>query len=274
MNNLQVFKNSEFGTVKTVNINNDIYFIAKEIAEILGYGDGNVKSKSLANAVNDHVDEDDKLRLNHSQCVEIFREYQNGDPNFKINSNGMIVINESGLYSLILSSKLPSAKKFKKWVTGEVLPTIRKHGAYMSDEKIAEALSDPDTIIKLAMDLKEERQRRKEAQAKIEADKPKVIFADAVSCSESSILVGELAKLLNQNGFKVGQNRLFELLRQQGFLIKSGSQRNMPTQMAMERGLFEIIERTINSSDGTVRITKTPKVTGKGQVYFINRFIG
>ena len=182
----------------------------------------------------------------------------------------MTVINESGLYSLILSSKLPKAKEFKRWVTSEVLPSIRKHGAYAVDE----LLNDPEFAIKTFTALKEERERSKRLSEQIEADKPKVIFADSVSAAKSSILVGDLAKLLKQNGINIGQNRLFEWLRQKGYLIKGGSSKNMPTQKAAEMGLFEVKVSTVNNPDGSIRETKTTKVTGKGQVYFVNKFLG
>ena len=189
----------------------------------------------------------------------------------ELGQRGGWLINESGLYSLVLSSKLPTAKKFKRWVTSEVLPSIRKHGAYMTPEKLEEALLDPDTLIRLATDLKQEREKRIEAQAKIETDKPKVLFADAVCASQSSILVGDLAKLLKQNGVNMGQNRLFAYLRDNGYLMKQGSSKNMPTQKSMELGLFEVKESSITNPDGSIRITKTTKVTGKGQVYFVNQ---
>lgn len=183
------------------------------------------------------------------------------------------VINEDGLYDVILDSRKPQAKRFRKWVTSEVLPSIRKHGGYLSPEKVEEALLNPDTLIRLATDLKEERQKRIDAERMVETQKPKVLFADAVSTSDTSILIGQLAKLITQNGHNIGQNRLFEWMRQNGYLGKSGQHYNEPTQYAMERGWFEVKERTVNNPDGSVRITRTTKVTGKGQVYFINKFL-
>lgn len=186
----------------------------------------------------------------------------------------MTIINESGLYSLILSSKLPTAKRFKRWVTSEVLPAIRKHGAYLTEQKVEEILTNPDTIIKLATQLKEEREARKQAEQLIEAQKPKVIFAEAVSASKTSILVGELAKILRGNGIPIGQRRFFQWLRENGYLIKrKGTDYNMPTQRSMELGLFEIKEGSYVNGDGVNVITKTPKLTGKGQNYFINKFL-
>lgn len=182
-------------------------------------------------------------------------------------------VNEDGLYDVILDSRKPEAKKFRKWITGEVIPSIRKHGTYMTPDTIEKVLADPDTIIQIATQLKEERLKRQQAELTVQQQKPKVLFADAVETSESSILVGQLAKLLVQNGINVGQNRMFKWLRDNGYLGKQGSHYNEPTQYAMERGWFEVKERTINNPDGTVRITRTTKVTGKGQVYFINKFL-
>jgi anti-repressor protein len=186
----------------------------------------------------------------------------------------MTIINESGLYSLVLSSKLSTAKKFKRWVTSEVIPSIRKHGAYMTPDKLEEVLLKPDTLIQLAQNLKTEQEKRRALEVKVEEQKPKVLFAESVEAAKTSILIGELAKLLKQNGINIGQNRLFEWLRNNGYLIKrQGSDYNMPTQRAMEMGLFEIKETTITHSDGHIHVSKTPKVTGKGQVYFVNLFV-
>lgn len=185
----------------------------------------------------------------------------------------MTIINESGLYNVILRSDKPEAKPFRKWVTSEVLPTIRRHGVYMTPETIEKALTDPDTIIQLATTLKEERDARMALEAKAEADKPKVLFADAVSASHTSILVGDLAKLLRQNGVEIGQNRLFRFLRDNGYLCSHGERYNLPTQRSMDRGWFQVKETTINQPDGSIRVTRTVKVTGKGQQYFINLFL-
>lgn len=187
----------------------------------------------------------------------------------------MTVINESGVYALVFSSKLPKAKEFKHWVTSEVLPTIRKHGAYMTPETLEKALLNPDGMIKVLQALKEEQEKRKALEAQNEEMKPKALFAEAVSASKSSILIGDLAKIIKQNGHEIGQKRLFCWLRDNGWLIKQkGASWNMPTQKSMEMGLFEIKESTFQNPDGSVRITKTPKVTGKGQVFFINKFCG
>lgn len=188
-------------------------------------------------------------------------------------TQGMAIISEAGLYELIFASKKEEAKQFKRWVTKEVIPSIRKYGAYMTPETIEQALTDPDTIIRLATDLKEERARRMAAEVLIQKQQPKVLFADAVQTSQTSILVGQLAKLITQNGYDIGQNRLFSWLRQNGYLGKKGAHYNEPTQYAVERGWFEVIERTVNEPNGSVRITRTTKVTGKGQIYFINKFL-
>jgi anti-repressor protein len=178
------------------------------------------------------------------------------------------IINEDGLYDVILESRKPEAKAFRKWVTSDVLPTIRKHGMYATDE----LLDNPDLLIQVAIKLKEEKALRQAAELQIEADRPKVIFADAVTASQTSILIGELAKILKQNGVDTGQNRFFIWLRDNGYLIsRKGTDFNMPTQYSMELGLFEIKETSVSHSDGHITISKTSKVTGKGQVYFVNK---
>lgn len=252
MNELQIFNSTEFGEVRTIVIDNEVWFVGRDVAIALGYA-------KPENAIHMHVDEEDKTTT----------LIQGNGSNYKSKTT---IINESGLFSLTLSSKLPKAKEFKRWITKEVIPSIRKHGGYLTPAKIEEVLSNPDTIIKLATELKQERAKRIEHEQKIEADKPKVLFAEAVETAKSSILVGELAKLIKQNGIDIGQQRLFNFMRENGYLIKQkGSAYNMPTQKSMNLGLFEIKERTINHSDH-VEIVKTPKVTGKGQIYFINMF--
>ena len=252
MNNLQVFKNDQFGEIRTVEINGEPWFVGKDIADTLGYS-------AARNAIAAHVDDEDKLTHQISAAGQM---------------RDVTIINESGLYSLVLSSKLPTAKQFKRWVTSEVIPSIRKHGAFMTPETIEKVLLNPDTIINLASQLKSEREKRIALEGKVEEDKPKVIFADAVSTAKNSILIGELAKLLKQNGVDMGQNRLFKWLREHGYLIKrEGLDYNMPTQRSMELGLFEIKETAITHADGHISISKTPKVTGKGQQYFVNLFL-
>ena len=183
-------------------------------------------------------------------------------------------ISEPDLYRLITHSKLPDAQNFEKWVFEEVLPTIRNHGGYLTPQKIEEVLSDPDTIIQLATNLKREQERRRALEDKVKDDAPKVLFADSVTTAKTSILVGQLAKLITQNGHQIGQNRLFAWLRDNGYLSRrKGADWNMPCQQYVEAGLFEIKESTHTQPDGVVRITRTPKVTGKGQVYFVNKFL-
>lgn len=253
-NKLQLF-NFNGQQVRTVTINDEPYFVGKDVATILGY-------KKPENAIANHVDDEDKTTT----------LIQGTGSNYKSKS---VIINESGLYSLIISSKLPTAKEFKHWVTSEVLPSIRKHGAYLTPDKIEEVLLNPDTLIKLATELKKERKGRMLAEQKIQQDRPKVVFADAVSASDTPILIGELAKILKQNGIEIGQNRLFAWLRDKGYLIsRNGTDYNTPTQKSMELGLFKIKERTRVSSDGSIKITKTSMVTGKGQQYFVNKFLG
>lgn len=182
-------------------------------------------------------------------------------------------IPEGDVYRLITHSKLPAAQQFESWVFDEVIPSIRRHGAYMTDSTLEQALTSPDFLIQLATKLKEEKAKNKELETKIEQDAPRVLFAQAVETAKTSILVGDLAKILKQNGVNTGQKRLFEQLRQDGYLIKDGSSRNMPTQRAMEMGLFEVKESTVSNPDGSIRVTKTTKVTGKGQTYFVNKFL-
>lgn len=245
MNNiLEVFNSSEFGSIRTFKINNTIHFVGKDIAVALGYS-------NPQKAVRDHIDDEDRTVNNL----------------FTINGTPAVLINESGLYSLVLSSKLESAKRFKRWITADVLPTLRRTGSY--------SLNIPQTLPEALRAYADEVEQHNKTKALVEAQRPKVIFADAVSTSDTDILVGDLAKLLNQNGYAVGQNRLFEQLRNEGYLIsRKGNSYNMPTQRAMELGLFRIKETAITHSDGRVSLNKTPKVTGKGQQYFINRFIG
>ena len=210
MNDLQIFKNAEFGEIRTVTINDEPWFVGKDVAVALGY-------KKPENALSVHVDKEDKTTT----------LIQGTGSNYKTTAT---VINESGLYSLILSSKLPNAKKFKRWVTSEVLPSIRKHGMYAVDELI----NNPDMAIKAFTALKEEREKSKRLQEDVTRMKPKEVFADAVKTSHTSILVGDLAKMLKQNDIETGPKRLFEWLRQNNYLIKSGSSRNMPTQKYLE----------------------------------------
>lgn len=256
MKDLQIFKNNEFGQVRVITKENETWFVGKDVAEILGY-------KDTADALKKHVDEADKELIKVGEI-----------PTLKISNFGAYIINESGLYSLVLSSKLPTAKKFKHWVTSEVLPQIRQTGGYIptddndTDEDImAKAL----LIAHKKIELKDKALAAKERQ--LIEQQPKVIFADSVQASKTSILVGELAKIIKQNGHDIGGVRLFSWLREKGYLIKrKGTDYNMPTQKAMELGLFEIKETAISHSDGHISVNKTPKVTGKGQIYFVTKF--
>lgn len=250
MSNLQLF-NFEGNRVRTLKINDEPYFVGKDVASILGYS-------NTRDALNKHVDSEDK------NTVAIHDGITRGNPN-------QVVINESGLYSLILSSKMPSAKRFKHWVTSEVLPAIRKHGAYMTDEKAFDVVNNKDGLASLLQQAADQL-RAKDIQ--IEKMKPKALFADSVATSKSTVLIGELAKILRGNGVDIGATRLFRWMREHGYLInRKGSDWNMPTQRSMNLGLFKIKETTINHSNGTTSISKTPKVTGKGQQYFINKFL-
>lgn len=252
MNDIQIFNNPEFGEIRTIEEGGKVLFCGRDVATALGYA-------KPQKAISDHC----KGALKRSTPT-------NGG------IQEMLFIPEGDIYRLAAKSELPGADRFESWIFDEVLPSIRRHGAYMTPETIEKALTDPDTIIQLATTLKEERSKRKALEAQAEADKPKVLFADAVATAKTSILVGELAKLLKQNGVRdMGQNRLFSWLRDKGYLIRrSGTDYNMPTQRAMELGLFEIKETVISHADGHTSTTKTPKVTGKGQQYFIDRFLG
>ena len=251
MNGLQVFS-YEGNEVRTVQKGSEILWVLKDVCGILGIE----KYRDAA------------TRLDDDEREPVLVDTLGG-------RQEMIAVTESGLYSIILLSRKPEAKKFKRWVTHEVLPTIRKHGAYVTPAKLEELMNDPDSWIKALTALKEERAAKERLQLEATENKPKVIFADAVSVSEGTILIGELAKILKGNGIEIGQNRLFEKLRQDGYLIKrKGTDYNAPTQKAMELGLFRVKETAITHSDGHVTISKTTKVTGKGQQYFINLFLG
>ena len=251
MNQMEIFKNPEFGTIRAVEIDGEPWLVGKDVALALGY-------KNPQEAIRNHVDAEDK------GVSELLTP--GGMQNLPI-------INESGLYSLVLSSKLPQAKEFKRWVTSEVLPAIRKYGAYMNEQTLERALTSPDFLIQLATQLKEEQEKRRKLESENETMKPKALFADAVQTSKDSILIGQLAKMIRQNGHPIGQNRLFRKLREEGYLCSRGSDYNMPSQKSMEMGLMEIKERTVNNPDGSVRTTRTPKITGKGQIYFMNRYL-
>ena len=246
MNELKTFTNSEFGNIRIIEFNNEPWFVGKDVAAALGYSD-------LAHTILDHVYEEDRINSKTQ-----------GQITLELGQRGGWLINESGLYSLILSSKLESAKRFKKWVTSEVLPSIRKTGSYAmpkGNDLIAAAVIEAQRLLA-------------EKDRQIEEMKPAKVFAAAVTSSENTILIGDLAKFLRQNGINIGQKRLFEKLRQDGFLLRHGSSKNMPSQRSMDLGLFKIKEGSYIDSEGNNVLTRTTKVTGKGQVYFINKFLG
>lgn len=252
MDKLQIFQHPQFGRVEIVAIDGREWFSAAQSALALGYTNPH-------KAVRDHCKE---------EGVTIRSVLTEGGP------QQMKFINEGNLYRLITRSRLPDAEKFESYVFDEVLPTIRKHGAYMTPQTLEAALSNPDTMIQILTRLKQEQEDKEKLQAKIDADKPLVLFAESLQISKDSVLVADLAKLLKQNGVEMGEMRLFEWLRNEGYLIKGGSERNMPSQRSMELKIMEIKVGYRGSSDGTTKITRTPKITGKGQVYFINKFKG
>lgn len=229
---------------------NDPWFVGKDVCDILGYSN---TSKALA----DHVDSEDKL---------------NNETLSSLGQRGGWLINESGLYSLVLSSKLPTAKAFKRWVTSEVLPTIRKHGAYMSEQTIERTLTDPDYLIRLATQLKKEKEARVKAEAQLEEAKPKLLFAECVQGSETSIPVSEMAKILHTNGFTIGVNAFYALLRSTGFLCSTGVRRNLPTARSINMGIMEIKE-TPYYQGARLLTSRTARVTGKGQAFFIKKYV-
>lgn len=248
MGDLKIWENPEFGTLRVIEQNGEPWMVGKDVATALGYA-------KPTDAIRKHVDPEDK-GVSKTETPSGEQE--------------MVIINESGLYSLVLSSKMPGAKRFRRWVTNEVLPSIRKTGGYIAGQ---ESMSDSELMAKALLVAK----RQIDAKtAQIEEMLPKAVFADAVAASKTSILIGELAKILRQNGVEdMGQQRLFEWMRNNGFLIRrKATDRNMPTQRAIEQGLMEVKETTICHSDGHTSISKTPKVTGKGQVYFVNRLAG
>lgn len=229
----------------------NILFCASDVAKALGY-------KNPTEAIQDHC-----KRVVERCTSDLLGRRQT-----------MKFIPGGDIYRLAASSKLPGAEKFESWIFDEVVPTIHKHGAYMTPETLEKVLLSPDTLMQLAQNLKDEQEKRRALEHKVEKDKPKVLFADAVSVSDSAILIGDLAKILRQNGVEMGQTRLFQWLRENGYLIKQrGSSYNMPTQKAMELGLFKIKETCVTHSDGHTTLNRTPKVTGKGQVYLLNKIL-
>lgn len=249
MNGLQIFNSEEFGEIRTVSINDEPWFVASDICKALELSNATVSVQRL--------DEDEKSKFNLG--------LSGGDTN---------CVNEYGLYSLVLASRKPEAKKFKRWITHEVIPSIRKHGGYIAGQ---ESMTDDELLEKAVLVAQRKIAERDkiiaQKQERIEQMKPKEVFADSVSASRQSILIGDLAKLICQNGHSIGQKRMFQWMRDNGYLMKTGSSYNMPIQRYVEQGLFEVKESTVNNPDGSVRLTRTTKVTGKGQIYFINKFL-
>lgn len=249
MNEIKIFNNDCFGEVRVAGTSDNPLFCLADVCKILGLRVDAVQSRLT----------DDPIRIGVTDSIG--REQQ------------MNFVNEKNLYKVIMRSDKPQAEPFQDWVCGEVLPSIRKHGAYMTNNTLEKALTSPDFLIQLATNLKEEQQKRIKAEQKIQSDAPKVLFADAVSTSRRSCLIAELAKILQQNGIKIGQNRLFEWLSKNGYLCQKGQYYNQPSQKSMELGLFEIKQTTINKPDGSVLVSTTTKVTGKGQIYFVDKFL-
>ena len=249
MKGIEIFKNDRFGEVRVAGTSENPLFCLADVCKILGLRVDAVQSRLT----------DAPIRIGVTDSIG--REQQ------------MNFVNEKNLYKVIMRSDKPQAEPFQDWVCGEVLPSIRKLGAYMTNDTLEKALTSPDFLIQLATNLKEEQQKRIEAEQKIRSDAPKVLFADAVSTSRRSCLIAELAKILQQNGIKIGQNRLFEWLRKNGYLCQKGQYYNQPSQKSMELGLFEIKQTTINKPDGSVLVSTTTKVTGKGQIYFVDKFL-
>lgn len=248
-----VFQNPSFGCLRAfTDHDGEPLFVARDVAEALGYSESSNPARLLA-----HVPEEWK---------GVKRIHTPGG------GQEALCLMEQGLYFFLARSDKPMALPFQKWLAGDVLPSIRRHGLYATPNTVEAMIADPDTAIMLLQNLKRERDRRASLEAQAAIDRPKVIFADAVDASHTSILVGDFAKILHQNGFSIGQKRLFEWMREHGYLMKYGDSRNMPTQRSMEMKLFEIKERTINNPDGSIRITKTTKLTGKGQIYFVSLF--
>jgi anti-repressor protein len=257
MNNLpQVFM-YQGAQIRMITKDNEPWWVAKDVCDVLGFSNLSETIKRL--------DEDE---VSSTEVIDSMGRNQQTN-----------IVTESGLYALILGSRKPEAKPFKRWITHEVVPSIRKHGAYMTPDTIEKTLTNPDFIIQLATKLKEEqaekereRQARLLAEAKIEADRHKVVFAESLQVSEDSILIGQLAKLLKQNGIDIGQNRLFQILRDEGYLMSRGERYNMPTQRSMDMKLMEIkLGSRLSLTQGS-KVTQTTKVTGKGVMYFINKF--
>lgn len=260
---IKIFKSEQFGEIRTAGTSENPEFCAMDLCRALGFKNGR-------DAIAKHCDDGDVAKRDtptyNQHGTEVIQS--------------MTFVNESGMYALIFGSKLPQAKEFKKWVTSEVLPSIRKHGAYATEQTIESIIADPDSGIRLLNALKEEREQRRMAESKAEQledvakeQAPKVLFADSIIGSKSSCLIGELAKIITQNGYEIGQNRLFAWMRENHYLGTTGEYYNIPNQKYIEQGLFEL-KKNAHSENGIMKTTITPKVTGKGQMYFVNKFIG
>lgn len=259
MNGIQVFSSDEFGEIQAVSIDGAPWLYAKPVCDALGIATNHLKEDGRG------LDDDEVMNL----------------PNWEVGGRAPLIISEAGFYKLVMRSRKTEAKAFQRWVTHEVLPTIRKHGAYATPATIEKLIASPDFGIRLLSELKAEQEKRQaleaentKQKAQIDEMLPKALFADSVAASDGTCLVGELAKMMRQNGVQVGQNRMFAILREDGYLGKTGNNRNIPTQRAMEQGLFRIKETAITHSDGHVTLNRTPKVTGKGQRVFLERYGG
>ncbi len=256
MNAVEVFNNGEFSVRTTTNTDGTVWFVARDIAEALEYSESSIDSINKLTAIVPEVWKGRKRFLTLGGEQE------------------MLCLTEQGVYFFLGRSDKPKALPYQMWIAGEVVPSIRKHGVYMTPQVQEQLIADPDFIIRLAQELKAERIKVQALQEQAVLDRPKVIFAEAVDASSSSILIGNLAKILRQNGVKIGQNRLFAWLRENGYLMNCKGERwNFPTQASIDRGLFEVKTRIINNPDGSTKITHTTKVTGKGQIYFINQLL-
>lgn len=249
MTDIQIFQNEQFGEVRTILEGETLLFCGSDVARALGYA---IPSKAV-----------------HTHCKGVSKM----EAPSRGGTQTMLFIPEGDVYRLIVRSKLPAAEKFEHWLFDEVVPTIRKTGMYATPATVEAMLANPDTMIQVLQAFKDEREQRLALQMQAIEDAPKVAFADAVETSTDSCLVGQLAKIIRQNGYEIGANRLFEYLRKEGYLCKAGSNRNMPTQRSMEAGWFEVKESVLENPDGSIRVVRTPKVTGKGQIFFVNKFL-
>lgn len=247
---IQIFQNEQFGQIRVVERDGEPWFVAVDICGAL----------DIANS------RDALTRIDEDEKGVALTDTLGG-------AQEVAVVNEPGLYSLVLGSRKSEARAFKRWITHDVIPAIRKTGMYATPATVEAMLANPDTMIQVLQAFKDEREQRLALQMQAIEDAPKVAFADAVETSTDSCLVGQLAKIIRQNGYEIGANRLFEYLRREGYLCKTGSNRNMPTQRSMEAGWFEVKESVLENPDGSIRVVRTPKVTGKGQIYFINQFL-